>query len=235
MKLSIRRFLSGLLVSLVCVGNAYGGLITYSSRVSFDLDATGLPVEDFEKGNISAGSAGNFTDPLDSTTNNTYFSPGDILPGLTLQTPFPNDPGFDLILVGAGTVGNPSKAVFATVPSDTLDLLFNAANAVGMDVLISSSDEIVDVSIFGTGNILLNSFAVSATSAGVFFGVISDMGPIERINLSSRSNPSQGTGGWFEGVDNIAFGTIPEPTTLALMGLGLAGIGYRRHRSKKAA
>jgi hypothetical protein len=28
---------------------------------------------------------------------------------------------------------------------------------------------------------------------------------------------------------------IPEPTTLAMMGLGLAGIGYRRHRSKIAA
>ncbi len=30
-------------------------------------------------------------------------------------------------------------------------------------------------------------------------------------------------------------GHVDEPATLALMGLGLAGIGYKRHRSKKAA
>jgi hypothetical protein len=28
---------------------------------------------------------------------------------------------------------------------------------------------------------------------------------------------------------------VPKPSVLALIGLGLAGIGYGRHRSKKAA
>ena len=38
------------------------------------------------------------------------------------------------------------------------------------------------------------------------------------------------------GIDNVSAITtaVPEPATLTLMGLGFAGIGYRRHRSKIA-
>jgi len=34
---------------------------------------------------------------------------------------------------------------------------------------------------------------------------------------------------------DLRINPVPEPATLALMGLGLAGIGYKRHRSKIAA
>lgn len=49
-----------------------------------------------------------------------------------------------------------------------------------------------------------------------------------------------GDGAMLNGVASInatqpPTGQVPEPTTLALIGLGLAGIGYRRQRGKRAA
>ena len=37
-------------------------------------------------------------------------------------------------------------------------------------------------------------------------------------------------GGW--GIDDLSLSTIPEPDTLLLMGLGLAGLGYARSKKQ---
>ena len=57
------------------------------------------------------------------------------------------------------------------------------------------------------------------TDSAFFQSLISDLTSTERSQIVN----------WDLGAQ------VPEPATLALMGLGLAGIGYRRHRNKKAA
>ena len=84
------------------------------------------------------------------------------------------------------------------------------------------------------GNSLGNITANDSTS-GLLLSL--NLGGIHSIHLTqnSASTPFDGTIGF----DNLSFNQVqpagvPEPTTLALMGLGLAGIGYRRRQLKKA-
>jgi hypothetical protein len=103
--------------------------------------------------------------------------------------------------------------------------LLSSANAIGMDVFSISSSSIT-ISVFAPGGSLLGSYPVSASSSPTFFGVISDSGPIGRLNLSSGSGAA-------EGVDDVAFGStaIPEPTTFVLLRVGLAALGLVRRRA----
>lgn len=213
---------------------AKAALILFDSRAQFDLIAPGLPIEDFEEGVLDFFVS--FPDPLDATSNNAAFSPGDILPGLLLSTP-EDFAGDDLFLAepGFGSAVHTSKALYASFVADSLDLFFTDTTAVGLYLLTLNNPSLATIQVFGTGDVLLGEFGWGIFPVGHFFGVVNDAGLITRINLRSGL-PGQLAPYDSIGVDDIAFGTpavVPEPATLLLLGAGLAAAGYRRYRHRK--
>ena len=210
---------------LLMSSTASAALVTFNTRAAFDGAAGILPIETFEEGNVAPGNIVACPGLLASTTNNACFSAGDILPGITLTSSTVR-PADGLALAGAGVNTLPSKAVFANFFTDSLDLAFTSSSAVGFDLISQTAPSTITVSVFGAGDVLLGSFDIAATPAGVFWGVIGDS-QITRINLFSATNQA-------EGVDNVAFGqtAIPEPATLALLGAGLLGVSRARRRAR---
>lgn len=140
---------------------------------------------------------------------------------------------------GFGTRGH----TFVSLVTDPNFILFTftglptAAGLVWTDGVSAVSALDVTFEAFGAGMISLGMIGPYALNDGLnqgqtaedrFFGV-QDAAGIMAIKITDVSDN-------FE-VDHVQYGsalTIPEPTILALMGLGLAGIRYRRRHLKKA-
>ncbi len=218
----IRTFV---LIFAVCsiLSPAFGELIYFDSKSEFAVynEAQGHALkgfEDFEENNLGPNQAAVQNEPLDGNRNVSFPA------GLNLDTlSITSSSGLGVTLVTDGFHGVETSMVGAdlSISSTDLEFLVNNYVAVGLDVVDFTMGEPCNVGIFDLAGQLIEVAVVQSSFDAAFFGVVSDV-PIGRIEVASMSFGN-------ELVDNIQVWT-PEPGSLALLVLGIAGAGSVRRR-----
>jgi len=136
----------------------------------------------------------------------------------------------------SGTAGNDGTGASTTVVTSSWDPIYigNLSNAWDGSVIFDFSFgisqfglELIDalpsyISVYDSANNLIESLTTTISGDNVFTGI--DTGS----TLFTRAIVS----GSFYAVDDVQFSaaSVPEPATFALLGLGLAGIGFSRKK-----
>ncbi len=226
-------------MSLVLTAPAMAQITYYTDQPTFEAAAPGLTLEDFEETTV-VGNTG-CDEPIDMNSNDLCFVPGDIQPGLALQTNegiragCPGD--CPMVALPPGAVGNATDAVGANFFADTTDVLFtnNNVTAAGMDFSDFAYPNIFDISIYGIGDVLMDTTTANVAAADTFWGVTSNQ-VITRILIAAQGSSA-------EVMDNIQFGapappvSVPSMTQWGMIAFMLfAGIGavysLRKRRAK---
>lgn len=223
-------------------GFSQSGVTFFGSQSQFEAAAQNAGkfmkgMEDFEESTLGPNSIVAMDDPLDASTNNDWFNPGDIEPNLRLQSNLNGENSTQLnprganalALQSAGFAGTVSANVVANFFVDALDLIFLNPDktAVGFNTInFANPSSTLRVDVYNTANILIGSTVVASDPAGTnFLGMLAPGGQfIGRVNLFDLS-------GGAEGADNIQmWNAVPEPGTFVALGLGLAFLAALRRR-----
>lgn len=189
----------------------------YTSRAEFDAAFPGLPSEDFEDA-ACVGIVG-FPAPLDSTTSNACFSPGNIPVGLDLRDEPLNDAGGGspdgLVFLETGSFGAINDAVLANTFVDAFRLNFSPpVAAVGMELAAFISPGPLRVRFYSGMNLLEEVNLPSVGPAGGFLGIYALEG-ITQVELFSSANTA-------EGVYEVLFGGSPGGDWVSVSSLATA-------------
>ncbi len=186
-----------------------GTVTIFTSRATFQAAHPGLPMEDFEEGNATAGGFSTCDAPLDAAGDTPCgFPAGSIVAGVAFQDNPIGPAAGSMILLGATTSLNATKVLVSNTFADSFDIVFSPpVTAAGMDLHSTPAPgqgppDVVGIQIFDAGGTLIDSDPDAAASGpGNFWGVSSST-PIGRISILSINNQA-------EGVDNIEFAGQP--------------------------
>jgi len=184
-----------------------GTLTFYTSRAVFNAAHPGIPLETFVNTNVPPNSVLACPGPFNSMTNNGCFSPGDILPGISVV----NTTAGLLVVLTPPFFGVNCVAVGPNLFADNGEMQFSPpVQAVGLD-LNSNIAATYNIEIFGPAGSLGTTTAPGAIP-GIFWGVdTSSPGGINRITFFNA-----GAAG--ELFCNVAFG-LAVPVELQTFGV----------------
>ena len=186
------------------VGAPTGGLQSFSDQPSFDAavgDPGALASEDFEGGLTPDAAVGTCNEPVNSSSNDACFVPGDLVDGFSITS----STGGGIVVLGANFLGgNQASAVIGanTFTDSTIVTFDTPVTAISADYYGGFNADLVTVEAFDETSTSLGTATVqpSATDTSAFLGIISDT-PIASITIAAANDDG-------ELLDNLRFGDV---------------------------